>query len=407
MPEFESSLYGDIDDRVRLRLAEDDEFLLSKSYTVEVGVFEQPAAFSLTVALPDVLETTPGKFRKKYPPRTPFELRIGDRPLQSGLSDGFPKLATSGGGTSITVKGRDAMAPLHDACVRSDSSFADHTYRELVEAALKASGVAAPKVVVDGFADRKLRTGINLTEIAPPATSVLVQELEKGKNGKARIVASSFQSKIGETWFEFIRRHIDRAGLFLWSGADGTYILSRPAREQAPIYQITRSLDPDFARQRGSIVSDSWDDDTTQRYSEVVIYGRYGGKKFGRGKAKGAYEDPEMLGWGYDRPLTLRDVYVQSPATAAYLAKRKLAESRRQGFRLSYTVAGHTVPSVNGNTFGVWSPDTIVHVTDELYDIDANFYIENVTFSRNPQTETTLRLMRPEDLVFGIDDELQ
>ena len=41
------------------------------------------------------------------------------------------------------------------------------------------------------------------------------------------------------------------------------------------------------------------------------------------------------------------------------------------------------------------------------YDIgvQGTFWVESVEFSRAPQTETTITLMRPEDLVFGGDGE--
>lgn len=403
---YRSNALGDIDDRVRLRLGDSEELLLAESYTVDVGVFTQPAAFTLSLGIGEGNKILPGAFRKKYPPRTPFQIFIGDALQQTGRTDGFPTLSTSdSGGTSITFEGRDAMAPLHDACVVTDRSFADFTYQQLVEHALKESGVDSPVVVINGFADRKIRTGLNLSEIAPPDTVALLQIEEKARQGNSRIVSATFRSHIGETWYQFIRRHIDRAGLFLWSGADGSFILSRPARDQTPTFSLQRYVDPN-GRISGAIESSSWRDNTTNRYSEILIFGRGGGKKFGRGRSKGLYEDQEMLDWGYNKPLTLRDVNVQSPAMAGYLAKRRIAEGRRQGWALTYTVAGHTIQSVLGGQRGVWAPDTVVDVSDELYDVEEPLYIENVSFSRSPSTTTTIRLMRPRDLVLGADEEL-
>jgi hypothetical protein len=35
----------------------------------------------------------------------------------------------------------------------------------------------------------------------------------------------------------------------------------------------------------------------------------------------------------------------------------------------------------------------------------ANYYLETIEFKRTPQTLTELRLMRPEDMVIGSDEE--
>ena len=80
-----------------------------------------------------------------------------------------------------------------------------------------------------------------------------------------------------------------------------------------------------------------------------------------------------------------------------------MAESRRAGFNLTYTVAGHTFPTLGTGERGVWTPDTVVDVDDDEFGLYGSFYVEQVGFRRQPQTTTELTLLRPADLVFAED----
>ena len=72
---------------------------------------------------------------------------------------------------------------------------------------------------------------------------------------------------------------------------------------------------------------------------------------------------------------------------------------------LSYTLAGHTTPRIGGRDRVVWAVDTVVEVDDQELGIAGTFWIEAVEFSRGPETNTTITLMRPGDLVFGGESE--
>ena len=395
MAKFGTDDRGGIDDRVRLEL-DGKEVLIAETYEVTAGVLSQPAAFSLRLGHGDVA----AKIIRNFPPKTPFKLFIGDAVQQSGETDGFVAEG-SAGATGVTIRGRDALAPLHDGFVDAEKSFKDATYTSLVGAALKAVGITTGELVVSARADRQIKAGVKIVELAPPRT---VDEIiaDAGKSDTGASFQVVLQSKLGERWYEFVRRHIDRAGLFLWAGVKGDFILSQPNAQQKPAYRIVR--------QRGksnnavNVVSAEFQNETTHRYSEIIIYGRGGGRKFGRTKSKGKFTDDEMIALGYKRPLVLRDANVQSVLQAQFLARRKLAEAKRQGFALTYKLAGHSTPTIDGKDRAVWSPDTIVEVEDDEFAIKDLFYIENVVHRRAPETTTTIRLMRPDDLIFGGPD---
>ncbi|WP_394849707.1 hypothetical protein LZC95_19920 [Pendulispora brunnea] len=406
---------GGLDDRVRLELG-GQEVVVAESYEVRAGILSQPAAFGVRLGHGDVA----AKLFKKYPPKTPFRLYIGDVLQQCGETDGY-RAESSVGATEVTLRGRDSLAPLYDGYVERERSYLDSTFSELVRSALREVGLDPAKLRTSGRADRSIRAGVPITELGPPRT---VDEIALSSGGRApnpsgeTNYAASIQTKLGERWFEFLRRYLDRGGLFLWSSTDGGFVLSQPNANLKPTYRIVR--------QRGkhdnsvNVLHAELVHETTHRHSEVVIYGRGGGRKFGRTKSRGSFVDNEM--WqgfrqgpeaaggpdaqGYRRPLVLRDANVSTPGQAEFLALRRLAEERRAGWSLVYRLAGHTTPAIQGGGRAVWTFDTLVEVSDDEFDLHETFYIENVEYVRGSDgTTTTIRLMRLRDLVFGGIDE--
>ena len=160
----------------------------------------------------------------------------------------------------------------------------------------------------------------------------------------------AIQANVGERWLHFLRRYLDPAGLILWAAADGTFVLSAPNVNQAPLYQIVRQ---GVAGGSGNVVGYEFDDDATHQHSVAVCYGRGGGRVAGRTKVKqgevnedlfndpsGWYRGPDAGGDGYAQPIAFREHNVQNSAQASNFALRKLAEERREGYQLIYTVAG-------------------------------------------------------------------
>jgi prophage tail gpP-like protein len=301
MPGLPFDALGGPDDRVRLTL-DGKEVLVAESYEVKQSILTQPSAFSLRLGWGKVLKD----LIAQAPPRTPFELGIGEVPRASGLTDGF-EVDQNGTATELTIRGRDALAPLHDAFVGADGTFTDQTYLELVTTALREVGLADRSVLSSNAANRRIMTGAPVVELGPPLSVAEILE-EAGTRGTVYHVV---QAKLGERWYAFLRRHLDRAGLVLWARADGHFTLSRPNAAQAPAYRILRRRGQ--LRNEVNVISARFKNETTPRYSEVIVYARGGGRKFGRGKVKGDFVDDEMEAMGYKRPLVIRDAYASSP----------------------------------------------------------------------------------------------
>lgn len=401
---FNSDTTGAKDDTVRLHLA-NDEILISENYEAKCGVFEQPCAFSLRLGQAGIIR----ELIAKYPDGVPFVFSVGGCPQFTGLTAGFHAKA-SPGGTSFTSHGYDALNELHRAQVDKEKSFGEESYRSLVQAALDAVGFKG-KLIISDFADRQIKAGVKLFELQPANTLADVIIDKDAVGARSDTFASQLQTKLGERWLDFVQRHIARAGMFLWCDSNGNAVLSAPNANQKPYAKITRAR-LDREDPLCTVLDASYNVDTTHRFSETVVYGRAGGKKFSRTKFKGAMTDEEMINpltlpdgtivrEGYKRLMVMRDTNVQSTAQAEYLARRKHAEQARDGWNLTYIVAGHTVPAIGTGNRAVWVPNTVVTIQDEEFGISGDFYLEACTYRRGPETTTELRFMKPSHLVFG------
>lgn len=382
-----------------------EKVLASEGWESTECVLSQPSNWWIKFGWSDVA----AGLIQKYPKGTPFNLFVGTNKQATGKSDGVECDQPAGGASSVRLHGRDLLAKLVDTSVKAQVPVAVGTYADLVWYALQAvklvpSGARDPNILKsDNVANLQIKGGVPIQQILPHRTvQEIIDDVGSVAGANAGTVSTTPQAKVGETWMRFVRRHIDRAGLMLWAAADGTFVLAAPNGNQAPSYQLVRRAgDPNAT---GNIVGCHFKDDATGRHTECVIYGRGGGKALGRVKAKGGIVDQEMIDSGYgDQPLVFRDRNVRTSTEAQFLAHRKLAEERRRGYEVSYTISGLTLPYLpsGGNDRAVVVVDTVVAVLDEHLGLEGNFYVETVTRRRSPETSTTLRLMRTADLIFG------
>lgn len=403
MPTFLSDTIGSLDDSVKLVLG-GDEIHIATGWDVQEGILSQPSAWSMKLGWGN----TAGELLAKYKVRKPYGLYVGNRLQSSGRLDSRSASQPEGGAAEITFSGRDALAPLHDSYVRASTNVNVKTYADLVRFALKEVGLSPDLLIASNDANRQIKAGVSVQALGAHRTveQILADAAGTGTQGAGGTFGAIYQSpqaKVGETWLAFLRRHLDRAGLFLWATAQGQFFLGAPNGDQTPTYELIRKRGlPNLG---GNVVAMSFQDDRTHRHSEAIVYGKGGGKQFGRAKSKGGFVDDEMAADGYVQPIVFRDTNCHSQAEAAYFAHRRLAEERRSGYRLEYTIAGHTLPHwSNIGQRAVLTPDTTIKVSDEELGIDDVFYIEGVRRTRGPATRTQIRLMRKGDLLFGADE---
>lgn len=391
MATFATLQNGSVDDRVRITFG-GKELVNFVSYEVKSGILTQPSSFAVRLGQ----AATMGGLQKKIKKGDAFELLIGDVPQFSGFVDGFTNSGGPDGG-ALEIRGRDPIGQLFMAQVEFDTSLTDVTYAELVQKAMSEVGLNPQTLSFDHHDTRIIRAGVKVQTISEPAVSAEVTQQSDGDHIKHVVHA-----KTGESWLDFIQRHIERAGLFLFAGPYGTLILGRPNGKQKPTYHFVRER----AKRRNAcnVINHHLVDDATHRFSEAVIFTRVGGRKHGRGIIKGGFVDAEMEALGFKRKRVFRDVNVQSEAQAEFYARRKIAEANRSGNSLRYTLKGHTAPSMVGGGRAVIIPDTVALIDDVENDLHRNWYVESCTYQGGEATTTTIEMMRNEDLVFGKDD---
>lgn len=380
------SVIGEGSDAVRIILGGKQTFVVEQ-YEITQGVLTQPAAFAVTLG--HGLLTR--ELMQQALPGTPFELLVGGRRQFLGSVDGWT--ANDGGnGTSLAVRGRDAMAPLVDAFVRSEKSYEDLSYAEFTTQVIKeALGDKPFELIYSNAANRSIITGAK------------VDGKVTGK--RAAKEKKTVHAKLGERYYDgLLKPELDRAGLFLWATNDGAFVLTEPDIKQPPTYRIKRrrgiTID-DAARGESEVIGATFTNDASRRYAGCIVHGRKGGGEEARTKIEGRYPDAEMARMGFDKFLVFADDAVKTIKQAEYLAQRKIAEARREAWKLEYTVAGHTTQALDGSGPIVWAPDTVVDIEDDEFGITGRYYLENVTKRRGPEATTVLRFMRLDDMVFG------
>lgn len=367
----------------------DAEVFIAEGYQVTMGVVQQPCAFAVDLGDNAVVN----HIIDKYPPNTKFELHVGGVTQFVGRTDGWT-VSGGPGGTRVVLRGRDSMAPIWDGYPTSEKSWDKITCAELTEKVLDETiGKGKWTLELGNEAHRQAISG--------------TKTRERKASGRFAKSASkkTVQSKLGMNWYsDLLKPALDRWGLFLMATEkENAFVLTTANSDQESYAQITRK--------RGAITnlveSYSYKNEPTRRFSQIDVHGRRGGGKEARSKIVVSLVDDEMSEYGYYRPLVISDEKCTTEEHAMFLARRTASELRRQAWSLEYQLRGHVTEGINSRLadgYVLWSPDTVVQIEDEDIGISGPHYLESVMFSAQPQANTTLRFMRPDDVLYGTDD---
>lgn len=372
-----ASTLPQLDDVVTLQVG-NEEIVFKKGYSIHSGIFTQPCAFEYEMFVAGPVKD----LLRDFQPNDRFGLYInGDLQFEGHLD----KVNSRGdaNSSSVTFGGRDDLAPLHDSHVLADKSFDNLTPTQLVQKALDEVGIRGATITTDYAASKKTRSG------------VAVVSQKKADRPKPPGKAKKRAAHIGESWYSCIQRELKHAGEFLFAApGKNNFVISRPDATQAPVARLFR-----LESGEGNIKSWEWDNDTTNRAASYQVVGKTGGKRTGPGIVGGIITDKEMTAYGFLKRHVMQDNDTAANEEGDFFAARKLAEARRAGRRLVYTVAGHSERALRGGGRVIWTPDTILDVYDQWLGITESMYLENVAFRETMQgTVGELRLMRLGDL---------
>lgn len=363
-----------------------------QKYEVEYGIFTQPGTFSVVVGW----SQSAGKLIENVRPYMPFKLNVGGKPAFSGRLDSI--LVREGEGTEVHLTGRDNIGDLFRYKIDRDMHFSKSTYVGLLNDVLEYIGISPRVILGDAteMANKRIGMPVRRYGIAldPDTDQFEIKE-------SISTINSSISAKLGDTFFSFLKAYFDRTNLFLWSGTDNEFVLSRPNVKQDPIYSLLRGRDLDSLRNRANCKLVEYKNDITDRHAFINTNVRTGTARAGRTSIIGSVTDDEILALGLKNFRAVRDKKTNNAKQAEDMGKRILAEERRKGHRLIYVTAGHRTKSTTGAEV-VYAPDTMVKVLDEELNFNKNFYIESVKYTRNigSGTSTQLTLIDPAYMVF-------
>jgi prophage tail gpP-like protein len=412
MVDYQTEL-GSPQDRVTLTIA-GSRLPNYVSYTVSTGVFKAPSNWTVTLGAgrPNKDALTAGELLRMANPGASFEMRIGETLVQTGIVE--DRDINDNGGTTVTVAGRDWMSKLVKNGPLEEIDFGQPTYFELTRKVLDLCGLEGHKLSGDNEAHRKA-VSRSVKATSNPMTDV-VESIETPTlvNANTKVNLQRVVGKIGGNWFDFLKSQYKKVGLFLWCTATGDFVLSRPVGTKSPIYRIIKRRN--IPRTMTATVQRQFSDHTSQRHAHAWCYGKGNGGKKGVSKFKGSWTDFELTQYGLHDYIVQHESEAQGQREAEYHAKRKIAEDRRDGWVLRYTVSGHTTPAMyNPSQMLIWTPDTTALVVDEpLGDLfgensgamnsrfasGQDMFVEDIEFSRGPQTTTKIRVMRKQDLYY-------
>lgn len=337
-----------------------------ESYEARVSVLTQPSSFVLHLGSGE----SAADLMRLCPPRALFEFVVGDQVVFRGRLGG-PRHADKPA-TDVTIRGRDFLADLHDKFAISDCSYPSITPAALVRAAMDQCGMK----------------DIKLSAEHPRAKKPI------GKVGSI---------KTGNKWYDFIKKQLDRIGLFLWCLPDGTVELAEPDSSATASFKIVRRK-TGFNAFENNPLSGEYDNDLDKRYSEYIVAGRGGIPKEGTIKARAGWVDEEMQNLGYTKPFVITDKQAKSREEAEHLARRRAAEINRGAWKLTYTMSGHMSARADGSGTLIWEPNRTVDVKDDKIELYRTLYIEGCAYQGiKDSTTTVLNLMRPEHMIFATD----
>ena len=196
------------------------------------------------------------------------------------------------------------------------------------------------------------------------------------------------------TIFTVLSEYAKSKGLLFYCLPDGMFVFGTPKAQGMPMFSLIRKL----SGNTNNILSGELDDDISKRFSEVTVVAQMQGQNTLLAKQVNVEATLEDDSFPFYKPFVLIDEYGGSnPELQARMALEKM---RHDGFKLQYTVQGHSQQNKN------WSINELCQITDQ----DDNFNLSDVyliygrTFekSRDKGTITKLRLGLPGLIAGGV-----
>lgn len=337
-----------------------------ESYSIDADMYAGAAAFSLELGSP--------KTRIKVGQEC--ELYVNDTLEHTGIIE---KLESTNDKkqSKFTVTGRDLMGVIVDAHAQDFITVQNKTLKQLAELLISR----LPKI---------------------QRATVQYEENNKGRlKGKGANVGifdtqSAFsQIEPGMTVFEVLSQFAKNKGMIFYALPHGSgktannplFVFGKPREKGNAAFSVTHHLDGSGNNAMKSRLLI----DITKRYSQVTVTAQQQGTDTLFANQANIEATVKDADFPFYKPFFLKDEYGGDQPKLQ--ARMELEKMRHEGFRLEYTVQGH---SQNGEN---WSLNELCKVVDDgpTYELDGLYLIYGRTFkkSKDQGTTTELRLGLP------------
>jgi len=396
-----------------------------EQYTVTSDLLVVPGQFTLTApALPRdneddrPIDLDARGFRRGQRVKVYVKTPEAKQPVlvMTGIIDEVHITETRDGGASVTVTGRDHMAPIVDCDILPTVGIERSTLAQVGRKLLCETMPGQPKaffresdLVIDNDANRVILTG------KPPSSGGVEKFLMSEaatiaattKKATAKKVARAVERTIeevkphaGETIFGFLQRHAQRFGLLIWGSADGKVVFGRPNYEQSPLYTLRmRQGANGYAN---NVIAFSRRTSFKHRPSETHVYGKGASGDQMPTEVHAVVFDDEVHDHGLYRVLTVHDQGARTRDEAERKAQYEMSHRRQSGDVIHAVLEGHA--EAQGVCYAI---DTIAAIKWDKAGIDDSRYVVSRTFtaSRHEGQRTTLDIVPKDSIALGDGDE--
>lgn len=334
------------------------------SYKVEADLYTAADAFTLELAQPETVVKA-GQL---------CELWVNEQQELTGLIDRRIKRYDKQG-LKLTVEGRDLMGLLVDSHCETFPTVQGKKLSELADMLLRDIPFIKRSRII--YQDEAAQIRGKLKGKKKTVDNPMAGFMETAQR-LARI-------EPGMTVFEVLRTYTASRGLMFWNMPNGTLVFGRPRAKGEPQFTLTTSRQGSA----NNVTVGEEIDDISKRYSRVTVIGQQQGANDIAVTGIGTKATAEDKQFPFRKPYVARDNNdAQSPALRARFL---LEQQRHEGYRLTYTVPGH---SQNGRN---WQINELCRVKDEILGIDDVYLIYGRTLelSRDRGKTTTLKLGPP------------
>lgn len=321
-------------------------------------------------------------------------------------------LSSSRNGSSMRVRGRDALSLACDTYVEPHFKFPEGS--SLKAFLLKLFSPFGFKDIV--FGDK-----VNRQKLTGNRSAFIINEYDKVVEKQlATPINSKYKPHNNEGIYEYAERIGRRMGFHIWCGVDGqTLYIGTPDFKQPPVGRLIHRLGAGGSE--NNILSQSGTYDWSKQPVAIIASGHGGGGKFNMQTIKTIMVNELLtdsdglpvikeLKDKYKNAIVIpRRSYLQRPARVVEVTKfgkvhyavddeskeqkhldnyvrRLMAEFQSRFLVMQYTVSGF---GQNGN---LWAPNTMVTVVDEYSGINQDLWIKARTFSKDRNGGTTTQL---------------